>query len=75
MKTATIRDLRNDFARISKWLAKGETVEIVKRGRPVADLVPKTGGQRQRLLGSTPSPHPLPPDIDEPADVSWEALR
>ena len=24
MKTATIRDLRNEFARLSKWLDKGE---------------------------------------------------
>jgi len=27
MKTATIRDLRNDFARLSKWLDKGETIK------------------------------------------------
>ena len=33
MKTATIRDLRNDFARLSKWLDKGETIEIIKRGK------------------------------------------
>ncbi len=32
MKTATVRDLRNNFARLSKWLEKGETIEIVKRG-------------------------------------------
>ena len=47
MKTATIRDLRNDFARLSKWLEKGETIEIIKRGKPVADLVPKASGKRK----------------------------
>ena len=56
MKTATVRDLRNNFARLSKWLEKGETIEIVKRGKPVADLVPKSGGKRKTLLGCTPSP-------------------
>lgn len=75
MKTATIRDLRNDFARISKWLEKGETVEIIKRGKPVADLVPKTSGKHKTLLGCTPSPCPIPDDIDEPVDVDWEAMK
>ena len=45
MKTATIRDLRNDFARLSKWLDKGETIEIIKRGKHVADLVPEVRRQ------------------------------
>jgi len=75
MKTATIRDLRNNFARLTKWLDAGETVEIIKRGKPVADLVPKAGGQRKALLGCTPSPYPIPADIDDPVDVEWEALK
>jgi antitoxin (DNA-binding transcriptional repressor) of toxin-antitoxin stability system len=75
MKTATIRDLRNNFARLSKWLEKGETIEIIKRGKPVADLVPKPGDGRKTLLGCTPSPHPLPADIDVPVDVEWEAMK
>jgi antitoxin (DNA-binding transcriptional repressor) of toxin-antitoxin stability system len=73
MKTASIRDLRNDFARLSKWLDKGETIEIFKRGKAVADLVPKTHGSPRTLLGATPSPHPVPDDIDGPPPVSWKA--
>jgi antitoxin (DNA-binding transcriptional repressor) of toxin-antitoxin stability system len=73
MKTASIRDLRNDFARLSKWLAKGETIEIIKRGKAVADLVPKTHGKPRTLLGATPSPYPVPDDIDEPPPVAWKA--
>lgn len=38
MKTATVRDLRNNFSRLEGWLAEGETVEIRKRGLPVAIL-------------------------------------
>ena len=75
MKTATIRDLRNDFARLSKWLEQGETIEILKRGKAVAELVPKTSGKRKALLGCTPSPYPLPADIDDPVQADWEALK
>lgn len=38
MKTATVADLRNNFRRISSWIEHGETVQIVKRGRPFARL-------------------------------------
>ena len=75
MKTATVRELRNDFGRISKWLEKGETIEIIKRGKPVADLVPKASGKRKVLLGCTPSPYPLPSDINDPVEADWEATR
>lgn len=75
MKTATVRELRNDFGRLSKWLEKGETVQIIKRGKPFAELVPKPSGKPKTLLGATPSPFPLPPDIDDPVDVEWEAMK
>ncbi len=40
MKTATVRDLRNDFSTLEAWLAEGETITIQKRGTPVAVLSP-----------------------------------
>ena len=40
MKTATVRDLRNSFARVSRWLDAGETVEVTKRGRVFARIMP-----------------------------------
>jgi antitoxin (DNA-binding transcriptional repressor) of toxin-antitoxin stability system len=40
VKTATVADLRNNFRRVSAWLENGESVEIVKRGRRFARLVP-----------------------------------
>jgi antitoxin (DNA-binding transcriptional repressor) of toxin-antitoxin stability system len=46
MKQASVADLRNKFARISKWIEAGEAVEITKRGRVFATLkpaVPKRG--------------------------------
>ncbi len=39
-KTATVADLRNNFRRVSAWLENGESVEIFKRGRRFARLVP-----------------------------------
>jgi antitoxin (DNA-binding transcriptional repressor) of toxin-antitoxin stability system len=40
MKTATTADLRNHFRRVSSWLDNGESVGILKRGKPYATLVP-----------------------------------
>jgi antitoxin (DNA-binding transcriptional repressor) of toxin-antitoxin stability system len=40
MKTTSVRDLRNSFARISRWLESGETVEVTKRGRVFAHILP-----------------------------------
>jgi len=40
MKTATVADLRNNFAVLSKWIHDGETVTITKQGLFFATLVP-----------------------------------
>jgi len=45
MKTATVRDLRNNFAMLEAWLRDGEEICIEKRGKPVALL---TGVGRKR---------------------------
>ena len=42
MKTATIRDLRNRFTSVAASIARGESVEITKRGKLFARLVPPT---------------------------------
>ncbi len=45
MPTATVRDLRNDFARVSLWIANGEEVTVTKDGKPFATLSPIRSGQ------------------------------
>jgi antitoxin (DNA-binding transcriptional repressor) of toxin-antitoxin stability system len=40
MKTATVRDLRNNFPRVSEWIEGGEQVELTKRGKVIARIVP-----------------------------------
>lgn len=54
MKTATVRDLRNNFSKLEAWLAEGETILIQKRGRPVAVLSPK----RMNGVVKSPLKHP-----------------
>ena len=62
MKSASVADLRNHFRRISAWIEDGETVEIVKRGKAFARLIPIAEptkaakidfrAQRRRIWGS-----------------------
>jgi antitoxin (DNA-binding transcriptional repressor) of toxin-antitoxin stability system len=40
MKTASVRDLRQDFPRILAWIQGGEEVAITMRRQAVARLVP-----------------------------------
>ncbi len=40
MKSATVADLRNNFAAVSKWIEAGEAITITRRGRAFATLVP-----------------------------------
>lgn len=73
MKTATIRDLRNEFARVSKWLDAGETVQLLKRGKPFARVVPEP--RTKSFLGSGKGTAKLAPDFDAPLDLEWEAMK
>ena len=73
MKTATIRDLRNEFARLSKWLEQGETVQIIKRGKPFARVVPEP--KTKSFLGSGRGTAKMSADFDEPLNLEWEAMK
>lgn len=41
MKTATIRELRHDTTAVLSWVTRGESVEVLRRGAPVALLTPR----------------------------------
>lgn len=69
MKTASVADLRNRFAKVSKWIAKGERVTITKRGRPFAVIqsvedqsAPPPVDRRARLKALNPD-GPVPGDV------------
>ena len=40
MKTANVRQLRHAFGSVMEWVAEGQQVEIVKKGKVVALLSP-----------------------------------
>ncbi|MFO1491753.1 MAG: type II toxin-antitoxin system prevent-host-death family antitoxin [Kiritimatiellia bacterium] len=40
MKTATIRQVRNDLGTVLAWVAEGEEVTVLNRTRPVARICP-----------------------------------
>ena len=51
MKTVTVRDLRNNFAKVEAWLGEGEEIRVEKRGKPIGFLTAtsrseKTGVQK-----------------------------
>jgi prevent-host-death family protein len=62
MKTATVRDLRNRFARVAAWVAEGQTVEITKSGRVFARLLPPVPVKRKK---------PVKPDILAQLKETW----
>ena len=41
MKTATVRELRNQYRSVLSWVEAGEEVAISKRGKVIARLVPE----------------------------------
>lgn len=43
MKKASIRDLRYDFAKLERVLRRGEEIQITKRRKVIARLVPENG--------------------------------
>lgn len=40
MKTATLRQLRNETGILVKWVEAGETVLVTKRSKPIFKLLP-----------------------------------
>jgi antitoxin (DNA-binding transcriptional repressor) of toxin-antitoxin stability system len=49
MKTATVRDLRYAFPRVSRWIQQGESVEITFHGKKFATLTPTVAPRKAPL--------------------------
>ncbi|AHF89209.1 hypothetical protein OpiT1DRAFT_00702 [Opitutaceae bacterium TAV1] len=77
MRTATVADLRNNFARVSRWIEDGESVTITRRGQSFATLRPAArkkkkvewpdfAARRRRIFPDGPPPgKPLSEIVDE----------
>lgn len=73
MKSATIRDLRNSFPTVARWIEEGESVVITKSGKPFAQLAPIPPGVpasaqmpdfMSRLKEQFPDERPTPSTLD-----------
>jgi antitoxin (DNA-binding transcriptional repressor) of toxin-antitoxin stability system len=53
MKTATVRDLRNHFARLAKWIEHGEQITITRNGETFAKLSPSTPQKPRKVDWAT----------------------
>jgi len=40
MKTTTVRELRNNYSQVLKWVSAGQEVAVTRRGKVVARVVP-----------------------------------
>lgn len=49
MKTATVRELRNRYTTVLKWIEAGEEVAISRRGVIIARLVPEKHQQTDKV--------------------------
>lgn len=49
MKKASVRDLRYDFPKVERMLQKGEEVEITKRQKVIARLIPQPAAAALRM--------------------------
>ena len=49
MKSTTVRELRNHSSRVLKWVSMGEEVEVTRRGKVVARVVPAPEGRKSSI--------------------------
>lgn len=50
MKTATVRELRNNFANLAKWIEEGQQITITRNGRDFATLSPAAKNKSKKDL-------------------------
>jgi antitoxin (DNA-binding transcriptional repressor) of toxin-antitoxin stability system len=78
MKTATVRDLRNHFASVAKWLEEGELVTITRHGTTFATLSPASPKKSRKANWAkrlAESPAMGRKSTKRETDAFWKALR
>jgi prevent-host-death family protein len=84
MKTANVRQLRHAFGSVLDWVADGQQVEIVKKGKVVALLsppaksvspkkfkLPDFEARRKRIFGDHKGPLPRSIVAEERESYEW----
>ena len=49
MKSTTVRELRNNYSTVLQWVSKGEEVEVTRRGKVVAKVIPPAAAQPAKV--------------------------
>lgn len=49
MKSVSVRDLRYDFKKVEQLLSQGEEIQVTKRRRVIARLVPEKPAERATM--------------------------
>ncbi|HEX4086730.1 MAG TPA: type II toxin-antitoxin system prevent-host-death family antitoxin [Chthoniobacteraceae bacterium] len=78
MKTATVRDLRNHFADVAKWIEDGEQVTITRNGDAFATLAPvsKPGLRKADWASRSAARRPLGRQLSATETAAfWSQLR
>jgi prevent-host-death family protein len=66
MRTATVRDVQHHLSKVLAWVEKGEEVQITRRNRTIAKIVPAStpnlrvalpafGERARKIWGETPT--------------------
>jgi antitoxin (DNA-binding transcriptional repressor) of toxin-antitoxin stability system len=66
----TVCEAETEFARLLRWVASGEEVEITEDQQPVAKVVPVRKPAATSLAGSVLEEG----DLVSPVDVRWKAV-
>ena len=78
MKTASVRDLRNHFADVAKWIESGEQVTITRNGLAFATLAPAKRPRRRKVDWATRLKRYKPVGRNlskEETEAFWSTLR
>lgn len=78
MKTATVRDLRNNFASVAKWIEHGEQINITRNGKTFATLSPAAPQKSEKVdwAARFAKRKPLGRGLSaEETDALWSRLR
>src|SRR5260370_42029447 len=78
MKRATVRDLRNHFAAVAKWIESGEQVTITRHGVAFATLAPAKPQRRRKVDWATRLEQYKPAGrklTKEQTEAFWSTLR
>lgn len=66
MSTVNIHEAKIHLSRLLVRVAAGEEIVIAKAGRPIAKLVPVTGGSQKRIPGMDAGNAWISDDFDAP---------